>query len=492
MGKPKKTSLERRMSKITVVDDRARLIVGLDFGTTWSRVAFGMENCPGDIEVIQTWPGGSNRTTEKVPTLISYRGTKLAWGYQIDYTEEGSKTTIQGLKLLLDESQAYRFEPARESKLLIEELGKTPVGVAGDYLEHVVAFSMEILKRRFSTALKAMEIHYFLTVPAVWSDKAKDLTLRAARLARVPATALTLLSEPEAAAVYAIQTMQPNSIKKNDCLIVCDAGGGTVDIITYQITQTEPLRFAEATEGAGGVCGSIMLDEQFEALLRRIYRDDFDKEIPQHALRAAKQYWQDYIKPTYKGVLHGEELKETPYQVPLPGLTDLPRAKDFDHGIWFMEHDQVKGIFDPIVEEIEDLIGDQLLRLKQKTLLPKAMLLVGGLGSSEYLFRQLRASFDGIEVMQPKNPWSAVVRGAVLRGQEGNRVDNRVARCNYGIKHWSRRAKPSLKTRWCPYEEKRYRTDCMTWYITKVRTEIPVIYDLGKSAGCEITCSLRA
>lgn len=80
-----------------------------------------------------------------------------------------------------------------------------------------------------------------------------------------------------------------------------------------------------------------MLDEQFEALLRRIYRDDFDKEIPQHALRAAKQYWQDYIKPTYKGVLHGEELKETPYQVPLPGLTDLPRAKDFDHGIWFME-----------------------------------------------------------------------------------------------------------------------------------------------------------
>lgn len=80
-----------------------------------------------------------------------------------------------------------------------------------------------------------------------------------------------------------------------------------------------------------------MLDEQFEALLRRIYRDDFEKEIPHHALRVAKQYWQDYIKPTYKGVLDEEGFKETSYQVPLPGLTDLPRAKNFDHGIWFME-----------------------------------------------------------------------------------------------------------------------------------------------------------
>lgn len=120
------------------------------------------------------------------------------------------------MKLLLDESQIYRFEPARQSKILIEEMNKTPVGVAGDYLERLVAHSMEILNRRFSTALGTMDIHYVLTVPAVWSDKAKDLTLRAARLAKIPAKALTLLSEPEAAAVYTIQTIQPNSIK------VCD------------------------------------------------------------------------------------------------------------------------------------------------------------------------------------------------------------------------------------------------------------------------------
>lgn len=117
------------------------------------------------------------------------------------------------MKLLLDESQVYRFEPARQSKLLIEEMKKTPVEVVGDYLQRLVAHAMEILNRRFSTALKTMEISFFLTVPAVWSDKAKDLTSRAASLAKIPTTSLTLLSEPEAAAVYAIQTIQPNSIK---------------------------------------------------------------------------------------------------------------------------------------------------------------------------------------------------------------------------------------------------------------------------------------
>ncbi|CAI7612588.1 unnamed protein product [Penicillium bialowiezense] len=468
--------LERRMSEVAIVDDRARLIIGLDFGTTWSGIAFGMENCPGDIEVIQTWPGGNNRTSEKVPTHLQYRDTKIAWGHQIDHSEERSKTVIQGVKLLLDESQVYRFEPARKSKVLIEEMSRTPVGVAGDYLERLVAHAMEFLNRRFSTALRTMDLHYFLTVPAVWSDKAKDLTLRAARLAKIPANALTLLSEPEAAAVYSIQTMQPNSIQKNDSLIVCDAGGGTVDIITYQITQTEPLRFSEVTEGTGAVCGSVILDERFQVLLRQIYQNDFDKEIPESTLRIATQYWQDYIKPTYKGPLDEEEFEATPYEVPLSGLTTLSETNNFKYG----SCEQVKGIFDPIVKEIEELIADQWLRVREKNLSIKVILLVGGLGSSEYLFRRLRDTFDGIEVMQPKNSWSAVVRGAVLRGQEGNQVDSRVARCNYGTTSCRRCTEASSGAFWCPYEEKWFQEHCMRWYITKgmsLNTNEPISFD---------------
>ncbi|CAG8290055.1 unnamed protein product [Penicillium salamii] len=489
----KKASLKKKMSISTTHDTRPRLIIGLDFGTTWSGIAWGLESCPGDVEVIQSWPGDGNKTTEKVPTLLAYRDSKLAWGHQVDHPGNRLDDTIEGVKLLLDEKQIYRFEPASHSKQIIKKMNKTPVDVVADYLERLVAHLMEVLNRRFSTALQTMELRYILTVPAVWSDKAKDATLRAAHMAKIPASALTLLAEPEAAAVYAIQTIQPNSIK---------------DIITYRITQTEPLRFSEVTEGTGAVCGSVMLDVRFEELLRRIYQDEYSHEIPQGALNVACRYWQDYIKPTYRGPVDETEFAEMPYRVSLPGaaIKSAPSGFNrrfwskestiksgtlgFDGGFWYMEREQVKEIFDPIVKQIEALIADQVVQVKGKKLSVKVgIILVGGLGSSEYLYQCLRTTFDGIEVMQPKNAWSAVVRyglhiiyfnrpsangnsGAVNCGQEGNQVDNRMARCNYGINHSHTLGCHKPKTgpsRWCPYEETWKRDDYMNWYITKVR-----------------------
>jgi molecular chaperone DnaK (HSP70) len=57
-----------------------------------------------------------------------------------------------------------------------------------------------------------MDLQFIMTVPAVWSDKAKDATMQAATLAGIPSAGLFLVSEPEAAAVYAIQTIQPNTM----------------------------------------------------------------------------------------------------------------------------------------------------------------------------------------------------------------------------------------------------------------------------------------
>lgn len=62
-------------------------------------------------------------------------------------------------------------------------------------------------------------------------------------------------------------------------------------------------------------------------------------------------------------------------------------------------------------------------------------------------------------------------RGAVVRGQEGNQVDSRVARRNYGIVYNSRCTESSSGAFWCPYEETWFQEDCMSWYITKVCTD---------------------
>lgn len=123
------------------------------------------------------------------------------------------KTAIRGVKLLLDESQPVRYVPAADSQQIIQALEKKPVDVASDYMKLIVSHAKLILDRRgMRSLLETLDIQYVLTIPGVWSDKAKDLTMQAACLAGIPRNNLTLLSEPEAAAVYAIRTIQPNTM----------------------------------------------------------------------------------------------------------------------------------------------------------------------------------------------------------------------------------------------------------------------------------------
>ncbi|CAI7572395.1 unnamed protein product [Penicillium palitans] len=460
---------------MATTEERPKLIVGVDFGTTFSGVAWGLEDCPDEIELIQTWPGGGNITSQKVPTLCSYDGKHMKWGCQTDQSIHPGKQRplIQGVKLLLDESQEFRYTPAAESQKVIKDLNKTPMEVAGDYLGKLVAHAQDVLTRRFSTVLETMDLEYILTAPAVWSDKAKDLTMQAAHRAGIPPASLRLLSEPEAAAVCAIRTIQPNTIAEGDCLVVCDAGGGTVDIITYRVKETDPLRFEEATKGTGAVCGSVMLDEAFDALIKVIIERQSDQPIPQSTVRAARKYWQDYVKPSYTGPLDDDDMCEPGYWIPVPGVSGISNV-ELSEGHLYLDKDQVKGIFDPIIEQIEKLVTEQRMSVKKAGFSTKAIILVGGLGASGYLIRRLQAASDGIQVMQPPNAWSAVARlsGAVIRGQEGNQVESRIARCNYGI-HMKvpfdskvHRADENLV--WCDYEEKWGVHNVMRWYIRKV------------------------
>ena len=58
------------------------------------------------------------------------------------------------------------------------------------------------------------EIEYVLTVPAIWTDSAKDLMVKAATSAGFGKHRVNfnLVSEPEAAAAYTLRAIQPNDL----------------------------------------------------------------------------------------------------------------------------------------------------------------------------------------------------------------------------------------------------------------------------------------
>lgn len=181
-------------------------------------------------------------TSLKVPSDISYEGGRLSkWGYQVrQFTE-----AYRGIKLLLDVSQRVKYTPSTESKALLKENGIPVRHAVRDYLKQLIEYTKQVLQRQIAIDAAQMNLQFVLTVPAVWSEKAKQMTLEAAVAAGADFKIISLVSEPEAAALYTPRAIQPNTLavchpeshtklylvlteETNDVFIVCDAGGGTV------------------------------------------------------------------------------------------------------------------------------------------------------------------------------------------------------------------------------------------------------------------------
>lgn len=163
-----------------------------------------------------------------------------------------------------------------------------------------------------------------------------------------------------------------------------------------------------------------------------------------------------------------------------------------------MTADQIKDIFEPVVKEVCDLVQGQVDSLRAKGGVVSGIILVGGFGQSDYLYRKLKNHFSSaapppyserpthssavaheeqgsVEVMQPVYAWTAVVRGAVLRGLEGNMVISRKARMHYGTSYATvyDEEKHSVSERyWSPLWERWMVSDRMQWHIAKVGHQI--------------------
>jgi molecular chaperone DnaK (HSP70) len=154
---------------------------------------------------------------------MSYSGGHFRWGLQASKLPD---ELIRGVKLLLDENQSHKYSPSLRTKKLLGVIRKSAVEVSATYLENLICHVHRSLERQFGSAVKEMNTSFILTVSAVWSDKAKDATLKVAVKAGIPQNQLCLLSEPEAAAIYTLKTIQPNPIKVFAC-------GYVYDVIEY-------------------------------------------------------------------------------------------------------------------------------------------------------------------------------------------------------------------------------------------------------------------
>jgi hypothetical protein len=224
-----------------------------------------------DVHCIRDWPGPGRDAdfAWKTPSRIAYASenglTKDSWGFEV----MPKMKSYSWMKLLLDPNQATKYDDptlkASEGQgVLATPRGRTAVDLCGDYLGHVAAFAYDALKQKISPDILAVcPLEFWFTVPAVWSDRAKTDTLRAAEKAAMNADVFRdamvstfLIAEPEAAAVATVSAITEGGARQQiipgDSILVCDCGGGTVDITTYQVVALQPkLEFREILVGTG-------------------------------------------------------------------------------------------------------------------------------------------------------------------------------------------------------------------------------------------------
>ncbi|OQO13037.1 hypothetical protein B0A48_02501 [Cryoendolithus antarcticus] len=500
--------------------ERERLIIAIDFGTTFSGVATALTSSPNTLTVINTWPGSNNLTSEKVPSEIAYilpptglqngarndvtpeqnplapvkRGIK--WGYQFRPEEQ----RLRCIKLFLDRNQKLpSWVSPLETAGMLRKSDRTVIDGVADFLSVLWGHTNECLERRYGEAfMRDVEKEFVLTVPAVWSDSAKNATLQAAERAGMGTKSeIKLISEPEAAAVYALKMTPPKGLKRGDNIIVCDAGGGTVDLISYKVTSLNPLRVEESAVGSGGLCGSAFLNYRFADYIKaRIGPQVFEnmKEKKPKTWQMALKYFEEFVKRNFNEEEHSE------VNVPLPGLPDDEEA-GIDSGFLMMTAGEVAHIFEPVIKEVVALVRSQIDAVQSKGGLVSGIILVGGFGQSHHLYAQLKQTFNAappppyserpvhdngvhqnIEVLQPQHAWTAVVRGAALRGIEGSMVERRRSRYAYGTSYatvFDAAKHPAADRYWSPLWERWMVSDRMQWHIAKgtpISAEEPISF----------------
>ncbi|KAL9119325.1 MAG: hypothetical protein Q9187_004122 [Circinaria calcarea] len=304
--------------------------------------------------------------------------------YRFGYQIEGSDFRHEWFKLGLDPSSM------RESKLAIKYPSPTQLPprsapssekLTTDYLTALHQHAEYTLEQTFTRGvLKSTPREYIITVPAVWSDMAKDLTRSCAAEAGMGSrNSLHIISEPEAAAMYALSAMNCG-LEVGDTFVVCDAGGGTVDLISYTVSSKDPvLQLNEAAPGTGDLCGSTFLNRIFSEYLNNKFKGDYEWESDSDILATAMEHFETQTKSSF----HGDQGD----YIPVHGLKPRP---GIIKGRLMVSKSDLRDIFKPVVSQIITLVRKQINETQRKV---KLILLVGGLGSSPYLRNRLREEF---------------------------------------------------------------------------------------------------
>ncbi|CAG8527303.1 9811_t:CDS:2 [Ambispora leptoticha] len=420
-----------------------RVVVGIDFGTTYSGFAYANVNTPHNIETNDNWP--EKKGEFKTNTVIRYdkKLNVIKWGLPA-LVEKISK---KGNNLKSEEAQIAELFKLHLGDIVEEEKPKLPLGLdpreaITNYLYEIGKHMKSRISERWPELIYFKHVRIVLTVPVEYDERIRAIMRQCAYDADLILTLesenLEFTTEPEAAAIYCLENLNEHSLKEGDSFMIVDCGGGTVDLTVRTILPDSQL--SELTESTGDFCGSTYIDKEFKKFLgakigKSALKIMEEKHYPH--LQYLIQYFCTHVKLPFDGDERNWRNKEIDLEEVCPVIMQYVKGEEreeLEGCEWLIELDfqTVKYFFDKVIGNILKLIREQLTK-SEKTI--SAIFLVGGFSESKYLLQRVRQEFDRqvSYISVPSYPVTSIVKGAVMYGLRMDTVKTRVLKKNYGV-----------------------------------------------------------
>ncbi|XP_052799441.1 heat shock 70 kDa protein 12A-like [Mya arenaria] len=435
------------------------LVAAIDFGTTYSSWAFSLlheyENDPTQISAKQ-WQGHES-TKGPTTVLIKPDGRTLeAFGFEaetryaelIDEEEHDSYYFFKRFKMKL-------WNQKIERDMLIEDensrhlSAKTVFALAIKWLKDDL---WRVSNDRISGTIRENEIHWVLTVPAIWDNAAKQFMREAATLAGIEEKKLTVALEPEAASLFCRHLPIERSgnetslgkMKAGQRYLVLDAGGGTIDITVHEVMQSMDVK--ELFKASGGAWGGTKVDEDFKGFINDIAGFDAIADLKQKHLDDFIDLFRRFENK--KRSISPDKDSKTVIPLPLSlcsliekrqgrALCDLITDTVYASSV-SMTNEKVKIDASVARQFFDSSVSSTIEHLKNILSLPvnmgvEAILMVGGFSESPMLQHAIGKEFGALKRIVPRETSLAVLKGAVIFGHNPNAITERISKLTYGV-----------------------------------------------------------
>ncbi|KAG8919318.1 hypothetical protein FRC02_001749 [Tulasnella sp. 418] len=418
------------------------LIISIDLGTTFSGSAWSLLEPQQIPEVVDVsgYPGQEfQAASTKVPTVMLYdrNGTVQAAGSEIFDPEINLRARREGwlrvewFKLLLRPRGANdALENAPISPL---PLGKPIVDVVGDFLAYMsrsaishfrdqMAFSEDIWRRVKDN------IVYVLSHPNGWETYQHSQMRRAAiRGGLVPDTdqgrsRIQFVSEGEASLHWCmVNNLARTALKVGSEITVIDAGGGTIDVSSYKVSGTGPLRLEERQVPDCRLVGSVFVTKAFENFTRRKLRNSSygDEETISRLVK-------DFDKTT-KCVFRNRTRRST---VTFGSYRENDPENDIEAGELIVQGAEMASFFENSCVQAAEAVRRHASS-SSKTM----VFMVGGFAASPWLFSEIKRRVDGVnmEILKAETMTAKAAANGAVNYYLDHRVSARVAKWTYGV-----------------------------------------------------------